>query len=172
MGMITSFTMQGQCGSSYAFSAAGALEGANALTTGNLVTLSEQNIIDCSGTQTTESYRASVHCAGIRPEESCIYHQFFSVSLHLLCHYLLCIQSTNHMYVYFYTVPYGNYGCRGGNMYNTFLYIVTNEGIDTYNSYPFQGKVNDITTHMLVYKYSLCKYCHTLCCVANELQLL
>ena len=40
---------QGQCGSSYAFSAVGALEGANALATGNLVSLSEQNIIDCSG---------------------------------------------------------------------------------------------------------------------------
>ena len=69
MGMIISFTsfiVQGQCGSSYAFSAVGALEGANALATGSLVTLSEQNIIDCSGIQTTQ---ASVHCAGIRPEE-------------------------------------------------------------------------------------------------------
>ena len=40
---------QGQCGASYAFSAVGALEGAWALAYGNLVTLSEQNIIDCSG---------------------------------------------------------------------------------------------------------------------------
>ena len=41
--------MQSKCGASYAFSAMAALEGANALATGNLVTLSEQNIIDCSG---------------------------------------------------------------------------------------------------------------------------
>ena len=27
-------------------------------------------------------------------------------------------------------------------MYNSFLYIVTNEGIDTNNAYPYQGKVN------------------------------
>ena len=47
--------IQGQCGSSYAFSAVGALEGANALATGNLVSLSEQNIIDCSGTHSSFS---------------------------------------------------------------------------------------------------------------------
>lgn len=41
--------MQSKCGASYAFSAMAALEGANALATGKLVTLSEQNIIDCSG---------------------------------------------------------------------------------------------------------------------------
>lgn len=40
---------QGNCGSSYAFSAVGALEGAWALAFGKLVCLSEQNIIDCSG---------------------------------------------------------------------------------------------------------------------------
>ena len=40
---------QGYCGASYAFSAVGALEGANALATGTLTSLSEQNIIDCSG---------------------------------------------------------------------------------------------------------------------------
>ena len=38
-----------QCGSAYAFSAIAALEGASALATGNFASLSEQNIIDCSG---------------------------------------------------------------------------------------------------------------------------
>ena len=37
------------CGASYAFSAIGALEGAWSLAHGKLTTLSEQNIIDCSG---------------------------------------------------------------------------------------------------------------------------
>ena len=41
--------VQGMCGASYAFSAVGALEGASALAYGNLVSFSEQNIIDCSG---------------------------------------------------------------------------------------------------------------------------
>ena len=40
---------QGQCGSCYAFSAIGALEGAQSLAHDKLVRLSEQNIIDCSG---------------------------------------------------------------------------------------------------------------------------
>ena len=45
------FMVQGMCGASYAFSAVGALEGARALAYGDLVQLSEQNIIDCSGNQ-------------------------------------------------------------------------------------------------------------------------
>ena len=40
--------VQVQCGASYAFSAIGALEGAWSLAHGKTVTLSEQNIIDCS----------------------------------------------------------------------------------------------------------------------------
>ena len=41
----------------------------------------------------------------------------------------------------FHIVPYGNHGCQGGNMYDSFLYIVANEGIDTSSSYPYKGKV-------------------------------
>ncbi|CAI8023144.1 Silicatein [Geodia barretti] len=82
---VTSIKDQGYCGASYAFSAVGALEGANALATGTLISLSEQNIIDCS-------------------------------------------------------IPYGNHGCKGGNMYDAFLYMVANDGIDTTDSYPYKAK--------------------------------
>ena len=41
--------MQGQCGSCYAFSATGALEGAHSLAHDKTISLSEQNLIDCSG---------------------------------------------------------------------------------------------------------------------------
>nr|AND80742.1 silicatein alpha [Mycale phyllophila] len=82
---VTSVKDQSQCGASYAFSAVAAMEGANALATGKLTVLSEQNIIDCS-------------------------------------------------------VPFGNHGCKGGNMDSAFDYVITNEGLDVSDAYPFQGK--------------------------------
>lgn len=81
---VTPIKDQGDCGSSYAFSTTGSIEGAVALGYGRLVSLSEQNIIDCS-------------------------------------------------------VSLGNTGCNGGNMYNSYMYIIDNEGIDITTAYPYQG---------------------------------
>nr|BAG74343.1 silicatein-M2 [Ephydatia fluviatilis] len=78
-GAVTSVKYQGQCGASYAFAATGALEGASALANDKQVTLSEQNIIDCSvpygnhgcsGGDTYTAFKYVIDNGGIDTESS------------------------------------------------------------------------------------------------------
>ncbi|XP_074334965.1 senescence-specific cysteine protease SAG12-like [Apium graveolens] len=55
-GVVTPVKYQGQCGSCFAFASVAAVESINAITSGQLVSLSEQEIVDCQQT--------SYHCGG------------------------------------------------------------------------------------------------------------
>lgn len=45
-------------------------------------------------------------------------------------------------YTTYYVVPYGNHGCACGDINMAYLYIIDNDGVDTWASYPYEAKVN------------------------------
>ena len=53
-------------------------------------------------------------------------------------------------------MPYGNHGCRGGDVHTAFLYVIQNDGVDTEYAYRYEAKVKKYLNTLLLLRCTSC----------------
>ena len=132
--------IQGRCGSCWSFSATGSLEGQHAMNTKNLVSLSEQQLMDCSSEYIT--------CQTLYTR---MLYAVYCMHVMYTCNRL--IEWSVHHYNYnryIYTAKEGNHGCKGGLMDLAFKYLETVKGDDTESSYSYKAEVSHLPYNQLI----------------------